>query len=139
MEHQFDEHVFEGSLGRRRGIEMSAMTAGAIGRVGTTAPVAEAPLRLTRRGRVVLGVLVALVLAPVGTWFASVADADPADGARSVVVRTVGAGESLWSVAASVTAPGADVRDALQEIADLNGLTGSTIAAGQQLVVPVAD
>jgi len=100
---------------------------------------APAPLRLTRRGRVVLGLLVTLILGLGGLWLANGATADAPVGAQVVTVRTVGAGESLWAIASSVTAPGEDVRDALREIARLNHLTDSSLAAGQQLVVPVVE
>lgn len=99
----------------------------------------RAQLRLTRRGRLVLGVLVALTFVPVGLWFAGDATADAPQGSQAVTVRTVGAGESLWAIASSVTPPGEDVRVALREIARLNGLTDSQIAAGRQLVVPVVE
>ncbi|MGP7961358.1 LysM peptidoglycan-binding domain-containing protein [Sanguibacter sp. A247] len=111
-----------------------------VAQVRRAAPQAEnAPLRLTRRGRLVLGALVALTFLPVGLWFAGEATADAPQGAQAVTVRTVGAGESLWAIASSVTSPGDDVRVALREIARLNGLTGSQIAAGRQLVVPVVE
>lgn len=118
---------------------MSTMSLAASPRTRRAASASRsvAPLRLTRRGRAVVAVLVALVLSGVALLFANGATADAPEGARAVTVRTVGAGESLWAIASSVTAPGADVRDALREIADLNGLTGPTLAAGQQLVVPV--
>lgn len=117
---------------------MSLAASPRISRAAAPAP-ALAPLRITRRGRIVLGLLVSAVLGSGALVFANGATADSPEGAQAVTVRTVGAGESLWAIASSVTAPGADVRDALQEIARLNGLTGSSLAAGQQLVVPVVD
>lgn len=120
---------------------MSTMSLTASPRTARVIPASAsaelAPLRLTRRGRVVLGLLVSMLLGSGALWFAHGATADAPEGARAVTVRTVGAGESLWAIASSVTEPGADVRDALREIARLNGLTEPTLAAGQQLVVPV--
>jgi hypothetical protein len=49
-----------------------------------------------------------------------------------VIVRP---GQSLWSVAESAD-PRADTRLVVQQIIELNGLTGDTVAAGQQLWVP---
>jgi len=49
-----------------------------------------------------------------------------------VVVRP---GQSLWSVAESAD-PGADTRQVIQQIVELNGLTGDTVAVGQRLWVP---
>ena len=103
--------------------------------VRTVEPAAR--LRLTRRGRVVLAVLVALLVGMVATVFASVADADAPRVPQEVTVHTVSAGESLWQVAASVTTAGDDVRDTMDQVMDLNHLEGSQLAVGQQLVVPV--
>ena len=49
-----------------------------------------------------------------------------------VVVRP---GQSLWSVAESAD-PDQDTRAVIQQIIDLNSLSGDTVAAGQQLWVP---
>ena len=49
-----------------------------------------------------------------------------------VVVRP---GQSLWSVAERAD-PGADTRQVIEEIVELNGLTGDAVAAGQLLWVP---
>ena len=49
-----------------------------------------------------------------------------------VVVRP---GESLWSVAESAD-PDADTRLVIQQIIQLNALTGDTVFAGQRLWVP---
>ena len=49
-----------------------------------------------------------------------------------VVVRP---GQSLWSVAESAD-PGQDTRAVIQQIIDLNSLTGDTVFAGQRLWVP---
>jgi LysM repeat protein len=50
-------------------------------------------------------------------------------------VHTVKPGETLWSVAAGV-AGGGDIRRAVFEIQQLNGLAGATILPGQQLILP---
>jgi hypothetical protein len=49
-----------------------------------------------------------------------------------VVVRP---GQSLWSVAESAD-PDQDTRAVIQQIVDLNGLSGDLVSAGQQLWVP---
>jgi LysM repeat protein len=49
-----------------------------------------------------------------------------------VVVRP---GQSLWSIAES-TDPGADTRQVIQQIAELNGLTNNAVVTGQRLWVP---
>lgn len=97
------------------------------------------PLRLTARGRVVVAVLVLLasaVLGPVlGTVASSLVAAEsPVPAAVELV--TVGQGESLWSVASAATNPGADVRETMAQIVDLNDLVSSSLIAGQVLTVP---
>jgi LysM repeat protein len=49
-----------------------------------------------------------------------------------IVVRP---GQTLWSVAESAD-PDADTRLVIQQIAELNGLTGDVVQAGQRLWVP---
>ncbi len=49
-----------------------------------------------------------------------------------VVVRP---GQSLWSVAERAD-PGADTRQVIQQIVELNDLTGDAVVAGQLLWVP---
>ncbi|MDQ3151828.1 MAG: LysM peptidoglycan-binding domain-containing protein [Actinomycetota bacterium] len=47
----------------------------------------------------------------------------------------VGAGETLWDVADRV-APGSDEQAVVARIRELNGLTGSAVRPGQELLVP---
>lgn len=93
-------------------------------------------LRLTRRGRVVLSA-VALALALAGALAAQPADAEAPAAPVAVRTHVVAPGETMWQIAAETAAPGADVRDVVDELVELNGLTGSGLAAGQQILVPV--
>jgi hypothetical protein len=101
------------------------------------------PLRLTRRGRVVLiGIplilLVALLFLLAGFLNAPAKAADSASDlalTRTVSV-TVQSGESLWGIAAEV-APERDPRDVIADIVQLNNLNAGTVLPGQQLFVPV--
>jgi hypothetical protein len=93
-------------------------------------------LRLTRRGRVVLR-SVAVVVAGAALLSGGRAVADAPAPAVSVDSYTVGSGETLWSIAAALTGPGEDVRDAVDRLADLNGMAGTALTAGQQILVPV--
>lgn len=99
----------------------------------------QAPLRLTRRGRVVLTGLTALlvtaamVVLGIGTGTAQATNSAPARGALAGV--TVSLGENLWSVAEG-TDPGTDPRAIIAEIIGLNGLAGTTIFPGERLWVP---
>ncbi len=95
----------------------------------------EGRLRLTVRGQIVLSVLALVVAAGLGSLLGV---ALPADGAvpSEVSTVTVGAGESLWVIAEQAAGPGEDVRVVIDQIMMLNGLSDSTVHAGQQLSVP---
>jgi hypothetical protein len=99
-----------------------------------------APLRLTRRGRVVVAVAAALLLAALSLAIAASAQATshplPSRAAQQNLTQvTVRPGQSLWSVAENAD-PGADTRAVIQQIVELNGLTGDVVVAGQRLWVP---
>ena len=99
-----------------------------------------APLRLTRRGWVVVTVAAALLVAVLSLLAAGVAQAtnhgpSPRAARQGLVQVVVRPGQSLWSVAESAD-PGQDTRAVIQQIIDLNSLTGDTVFAGQQLWVP---
>ncbi len=106
-----------------------------------TAPRGQAasmPLRLTRRGRIVVAVTTVLLLAVLSLIAAMSAEATnqaPARTAQGLTQVIVRPGQSLWSVAENAD-PDADTRVVVQQIADLNGLTGSAVFAGQRLWVP---
>jgi len=101
-------------------------------------------IRLTRRGRVVVAMLLAAVslLLAALAWMAiaaraQAADSGPPPGAvyqnlTSVVVHP---GQTLWSIA-SQAEPSADPRVVMQQIIDLNALQGSSVEPGQRLWVP---
>jgi len=99
-----------------------------------------APLRLTRRGRVVVALAAALLVTMVSLLLASVAQAtndgpSPRAARENLVQVIVRPGQSLWSVAESAD-PDQDTRAVIQQIIDLNSLNGDTVLAGQQLWVP---
>lgn len=104
--------------------------------------MAPTRMRLTRRGRVVLAGMAVLV----GLGVAAVADqafaAAPGDAGGPVASAPaahatvyVSPGDSLWSIASDISGD-RDVRDVVAEISRLNGLAGSVIQAGQELIVP---
>jgi LysM domain-containing protein len=101
---------------------------------------APAPLRLTRRGRIVVAAAAALLVTLLsllltgGAWATSTSG--PSHGAdRSLAQVVVLPGQSLWSVAQTAD-PNADPRQVMQQIIDLNSLAGDVIQAGQRLWVP---
>jgi hypothetical protein len=101
---------------------------------------AHLPLRLTRRGRVVVAVATALLLAVLSLVIAASAQATshpaPSGAAqRNLALVAVRPGQSLWSVAENAD-PNADTRVVVQQIIELNGLTGNLVFAGQRLWVP---
>jgi hypothetical protein len=103
---------------------------------------ANPPLRLTRRGRIVVAVAAALVLAALSLVIAGAAQAtnhpvSAPTAQQNLAQVTVHPGQSLWSVAESAD-PSADTRVVIQRIIELNSLTGNTVFAGQRLWVPRA-
>jgi hypothetical protein len=98
------------------------------------------PLRLTRRGRIVLAVAAALLVTIISLLAAGVAQAtnhgpSPRAARQNLVQVVVRPGQTLWSVAESAD-PGRDTRVVVRQIVDLNSLSGPTVQAGQQLWVP---
>jgi hypothetical protein len=109
-------------------------------RVGRPRDTPVAPLRLTRRGRVVVALAAALLVTMVSLLLAGVAQAtndgpSPRAARENLVQVIVRPGQSLWSVAESAD-PDQDTRAVIQQIIDLNSLNGETVFAGQQLWVP---
>ncbi|WP_166869120.1 LysM peptidoglycan-binding domain-containing protein [Salinibacterium sp. ZJ70] len=102
----------------------------------TTAP----RLRLTRRGRIVFGTLLAAPLALVLTISAfSSAPAQAGSTASSATFEyvTVASGESLWELAEWI-APESDPRDVISAIVSLNQLATTDVHPGQRLAVPAS-
>jgi nucleoid-associated protein YgaU len=93
-------------------------------------------LHLTARGRWVVR-CVALVVAAGAVLTGGRAMAEGLGSPLAVDSYTVGSGETLWSIATSFAAPGEDVRDVVDEISALNGMSGSGLTAGDQILVPV--
>jgi LysM domain len=97
------------------------------------------PLRLTRRGRIVVAVAAALLLAALSLVIAASAQATnhpvPRTAQHGLAQVIVSPGQSLWSVAENAD-PNADTRVVVQQIIELNGLTGDVVFAGQRLWVP---
>jgi len=96
----------------------------------------EPPLRLTRRGRVVLALLVATVVALGALWGGRAFASSPGEPVE-VRVHVVEAGETLWQHAAVLASGGRDVRDVMADLAELNGLSSTGLQAGQKLLLPV--
>jgi hypothetical protein len=100
---------------------------------------------LTRRGRLARTLLVLSLSVVLGAGFAmnagagdalSAAKINGSSDAKSYVVVTVAAGETLWSLA-SAMADGGDVQALVADIASANSLKGVDVTAGQKLRIPV--
>ena len=119
---------------RRPGTPRPAVAA-AVTPPEVAAPSAS-PVRLTRRGRLVVAALVvaAVLGALVLLTAPATATGDPGSGpvAERVTVRP---GETLWVIAERVR-PDADPRATIARIRDMNGLESSVAQAGQVLLVP---
>ena len=126
----------------------SPLAASTITLASTTTPArttalasSAAPLRITRRGRVLL--LMSLVAVLFGSFSLGRAnseaapEAGPAIAAASFDETVVQAGESLWTVARRI-APDNDPRQVVAQIRALNKMEGSQIQVGQLLLLPVA-
>ena len=99
-------------------------------------------LRITRRGRIVLGLLLAILVAAViaisilaGTT-AALASTENSDVPVAFTTVVAMPGDSLWSVATRV-APEADPRDVIAEIQRLNQFQSSDLIVGQELAIPL--
>jgi LysM repeat protein len=106
------------------------------GRPGRT--VRTAPLRLTRRGRVVATGVSALVIGVLSVTLATTAQAThdkPGSVGKYLAKVTVQPGDSLWSVAEAYD-PDADTRLVIQQIQQLNSLSGDQVRPGEMLWVP---
>lgn len=117
---------------------------GTAGAEGVAQSRVQAPLRLTRRGWIVLVVLplmllTALLMSLSGflTSPAKAADAVSELSLTPTVTVTVQQGQSLWAIAGTV-APERDPRDVVADIVQLNNLDGGAVSPGQQLFVPSA-
>ena len=101
-------------------------------------PRAHRPARLTRRGRAVVVLVVALLLLlafSLGRVAPSASTSPQSRPPRQVVV--VQPGDTLWGIAVA-SAPAVDPRVTIERILDLNGLPGPAVRAGQSLVLPRA-
>jgi hypothetical protein len=99
----------------------------------------SAGIRLTRRGRVVLGLGSTLILLAVvlfSGFLTAEADSSLADQGRATGVVVVQPGESLWQIAQGI-APDTDPRETVTRIRELNSLGDGPVVPGQSIVVPV--
>jgi nucleoid-associated protein YgaU len=102
-----------------------------------------APLKLTRRGRLVLTVMAVLLVAAGSVALASAAQAlghsgaTPRPGTAGAAFTRVEVrpGQSLWTLAETYD-PNADTRQVIQEILQLNSMSTDQVQPGQVLWMP---
>ncbi len=117
----------------------TAVIAPGFGYLPRRTPVGSKPrLRLTKRGRAVLLFLAATPLVIGALIFALNGGGAAAslDGSRAAFQYvTVESGQNMWQLAESL-APGADPRDVIAELMNLNHMESADVYAGQELAVP---
>lgn len=101
---------------------------------------ARTPLRLTRRGRIVITAVAMLAIGAASMAIAGGAQATGRSGASDTAASGVTKveirpGQNLWSVAEAYD-PGADTRVVIQEILQMNSLRTDQVQPGQVLWVP---
>ncbi|KUP96746.1 LysM peptidoglycan-binding domain-containing protein [Thermobifida cellulosilytica] len=112
----------------------------------STRPVPAGPPRLTRRGRIVLYSLLGTAAA-AGCGLLSVAfvalSATTADASTESLMDLpershtliVNEGDTLWEIAERIR-PAEDPRKTVDELVEINNLTGPVLTPGQELVLP---
>src|SRR4051812_37829874 len=106
--------------------------------VRPVAPAPPASLRLTRRGKVVLlGLLALLLLVGVSVGRTGSQAATVTETGAALQQTTVQPGDTLWSVAQRI-APDNDPREVVAQIRRINHLHSSSLQAGQLLLLPTA-
>jgi LysM domain len=116
------------------------------GQPPTDAPrpaAARTPVRLTRRGRLVVTVAALVVIAAVSVVLAGAAQAlghsggaaQPARPGAGITKVQVRPGQNLWTLAEAYD-PNADPRQVIQEILQLNSMSTDQLQPGQILWMP---
>ena len=103
---------------------------------------ARAPVRLTRRGRLVVTAVSLLAAAAASVGLAGAAQALGHSGTQARPGTTAGItkvevrpGQSLWTLAEAYD-PNADTRQVIQEILQLNSMSSDQVQPGQVLWMP---
>lgn len=92
----------------------------------------QTPAAKARRRGVLMVVVLAVVAIVAPQAFAN----DSAAAPTVYDTYTVGAGDSVWSIASDLTPAGVDVRDVVSDILTLNEMSSSALQAGEQLLLP---
>lgn len=118
---------------------LRAVAAVASSRAGDGQLSGSTRLRLTTRGRLVIGALAILLVAGLfaltAFFVAPQAQATHETGHTEFTYVTMLPGDSLWTLAGRI-APSEDPRDVIDEIVRLNQLDSVEVLAGQELAIP---
>src|SRR5690348_4390025 len=110
----------------------------AVAKTPIRTPVELPRPRLTRRGRMAVTGVSALLIGALSVGLATAAQATRAGSSspgRYLAKVAVLPGQSLWSLAEAYD-PDADTRRVVQQIQQLNSMTGDQVQAGEVLWVP---
>jgi hypothetical protein len=136
-----DDHRAAAPVQRRPARPASSYRSDLSVRTVRAVPATSAPVRLTRRGRIVVRIggvaLIVLTLLAGVLLIDRTAEAGSTSRPVPVTYRVVLPGETLWQIAGEV-APGVDRRDTVARIVELNALSSAGVNAGQRIAVPVA-
>ena len=99
----------------------------------------QTPAARARRKGMARVALIAIVLAALALVAPGAIAGDEPGAAVAHDTYTVAQGETLWSIASSLTAPGEQVRETMNQLQDLNAMSGSSLRAGEQIAIPALD
>lgn len=103
-------------------------------------PSVSAPMRLTRRGKIVIVTLAVIAIGILAIVFgpSSTASSDAGTPQETTSVQVL-PGHTLWQIAADAN-PHGDIRKTVDEIIELNSLpNASALQMGSEIAVPVYD
>lgn len=93
-------------------------------------------IAVARRARTRKVVFLAMFLAAAAVFGPKAFATEGTEAPVQLDTYTVGAGETLWSIAANLTPQGRDVRDTMAQIQSVNAMSDSQLQAGEQILLP---
>jgi predicted Zn-dependent protease len=111
-----------------------------VGRSAGTRSAASVPVRLTRRGKIVVLTLAVIAISVLAVMFGPSSTAtDQVGTPQETTMVKVLPGHTLWQIAADAN-PDGDIRATVDQIVELNSLpNASALQMGSEIAVPVYD